>query len=182
LRIAAFDIETSGLEGDWASILCASFKPIHEVDNPDDVYTLSRRVRSKDPFDDGALAVKIRDEIRKYNIIVTWNGKLFDIPFVNSRLLKVGQEACNPQMHLDIMWYAGGSSARLASRKLENVAKFFKVPTHKHDVPPEVLIASRSGDPDALKEVIKHCENDVKMTSEVYWKLLPGVRNIHRGG
>src|SRR6266850_8594911 len=172
MRIAAVDLETSGLEGDWGSILCASFLPILEENKYGEVYTLTRKVRAKDPRDDGALASKIRDEIAKYNVIVTWNGKLFDVPFLNARLLKAGKADCNPQMHLDMMWYAAGSSARLASRKLDNVAKFFKTPNQKYDVMPEVLQASRYGDPDALKEVIKHCETDVRILRDVYWQLL----------
>lgn len=182
MRIVAFDIETSGLEGDWASILCASFCEIgHAPDfQPSPVKTLTRTIRPKDPFDDSALAVKIRDEVAKYNVIVTWNGKLFDLPFINSRLLKAGESDCNPQMHLDMMWYATGNSVRLASRKLDNVAKFFKTANQKYDVPSEVLLASRHGDKDALKEVILHCEADVRILRDVYWKLIPRVRNVHR--
>lgn len=128
------------------------------------------------------MAKKIKEEVAKYHLIVTWNGKLFDVPFLNARLLKAGEQPCAPQMHLDAMWYASGSSARLASRKLVNVAKFFKVVTPKYDVLPETLQASRAGDSAALEEVIKHCEADVIILSDVYWKLLPNIRNIHRGG
>src|SRR5258706_5472762 len=173
MRIAAVDLETSGLEGDWGSILCASFLPITEEDNYGEVYTLTRKVRAKDPRDDGALASKIRDEIAKYNVIVTWNGKLFDIPFLNARLLKAGKADYNPQMHLDMMWYATGSSARLASRRLDSVAQFFKTKSQKYDVDHDTLQRARFGDEAALKEVITHCEMDVRILSEVYWKLLP---------
>lgn len=182
MRIAAFDLETSGLEGDWASILCASFCPIKEEGKIEPAYTLTRKVRSKDPFDDAALAAKIKAEIAKYNLIVTWNGKMFDIPFLNSRLLKAGLESVFPQLHVDIMWFARGNAARLASSKMVNVGKFFRCKTEKYDVPPHVLIASRAGDAEALKEVIIHCEADVQLTTELYWKLLPGIRQIHRAG
>ena len=181
MRIVAVDLETSGLEGDWASILCASFLQIGSQPGEGfPVKTLSRKVRPKDPFDDGALAAKIRDEIDKANVIVTWNGKLFDLPFLNARLVKAGERDCNPQMHLDMMWYATGNSVRLASRRLDSVAKFFKTPNQKYDVPPEVLQASRHGDAEALKEVIKHCEADVRILEDVYWRLISRVRNIHR--
>lgn len=182
MRIAAFDLETSGLEGDWASILCGSFCVIgsNNLKEVGKVYTMTRVVRPKDPFDDASLATRLRNEVLKYNVIVTWNGKLFDLPFLNARLLKAGAEDCNPQMHLDMMWYAAGNSARLSSRKLDNVAKFFKTMNQKYDVMPEQLQAARYGDPAALQEVIKHCEVDVKILRDVYWKLIPRVRNIHR--
>jgi uncharacterized protein YprB with RNaseH-like and TPR domain len=182
MKIAAFDLETSGLEGDWGCILCASFCPITDEATIGEAYTLTRNVRPKDPMDDGSLAKKIKAEIEKYNLIVGWNSKLFDIPFLNSRLLNAGLTSCYPQMHLDVMWYASGSSARLASRKLDNVSKFFKTKTRKYEVQNDVLQAARYGDEKALAEVIKHCEADVQITSEVYWRLLPGIRNIHRGG
>jgi|SRR6267142_4691822 len=180
MRIAAVDLETSGLEGDWGSILCASFLPILEENKYGEVYTLTRKVRAKDPRDDGALASKIRDEIAKYNVIVTWNGKLFDVPFLNARLLKAGKADCNPQMHLDMMWYAAGSSARLASRRLDSVAKFFQTAHQKYDVDNDTIQRARFGDEDALKEIIKHCEVDVQILADVYWRLIPRVRNIHR--
>lgn len=176
----AFDLETSSLDGDWGSILCASFCPIQSDGSLGKVKTLTRKVRAKDPMDDGSLAKQIRVELLKYNVIVSWNGKLFDVPFLNARLLKANAEDYNPQMHLDMMWYATGSSARLASRRLDSVAQFFKTEHQKYDVNHDTIQRARFGDEKALKEVIIHCEADVKILSEVYWRLISRVRNIHR--
>lgn len=180
MKIVAWDIETSSLDADWGSILCSSFCPISTEQTIEPAYSFSRTVRLKDPLDDGALAERIASELSKYNVIVTWNGKLFDAPFLNARLLKAGRPDWNPQMHLDMMWYATGNSARLASRKLDNVSKFFNTKTRKHDVGPDDHQKARFGDKDSMASLIKHCENDVQILSEVYWKLLPRVRNIHR--
>lgn len=180
MKIVAFDIESSGLSGDWASILCASFCPIQSDGSIGEVKTLSRTIRPKDPADDKALAKKIKEELDKYNIIVTWNGKMFDIPFLNARLLQAGYDAYSAQMHLDVMYFARQGQLRLASSKLDNVSQFFRTKTRKYDVDHETLQASRAGDKKALQEVIKHCEEDVRILSEVYWKLTPLIRNIHR--
>lgn len=180
MKIVAFDIETSSLDGDWGSVLCASFCPIQSDGSLGEVKTLTRKIRAKDPMDDGSLCEKIKTELEKYNVIVTWNGKLFDVPFLNARLLKAGKQDYNPQMHLDMMWYATGNSARLASRRLDSVAQFFKTEHQKYAVDHDTLQRARYGDEAALKEVITHCEADVRILSEVYWKLLPRVRNIHR--
>lgn len=180
MRIVAWDLETSSLDADWGRILCASFCPITTENIVNKVTTISKPVRPKDPLDDASLCVAIVQELEKYNLIVTWNGKLFDAAFLNARLLKHGLPDWDPQLHLDAMWYAAGNSARLASRKLDNVAKFFRTKNQKYDVMPEVMQSARFGDISALKEIIVHCEADVRILSEVYWKLLPRIRNIHR--
>ena len=182
MKIVAFDIESSSLDADWGRVLCASFCPIKEEGKTEQPYTLVRPVRTKDPLDDSALIRSIRDELLKYNLIVTWYGKIFDVPFINARLLKHSLGDYVPQMHLDACWYAAGTGMKLGSKRLDNVAKYFKTEHQKVDVEPEDWQRARYGDAEALQRVVEHCEADVQILSEVYWRLLPRVRNIHRGG
>lgn len=186
MKIAAVDLETYHLEADLGRVLCASFCPITSEGKVEEAYTIVRPVRLKDRWNDIALVKAIRDEIEKYHLIVTWNGKLFDIPYLNARLLQANERKCEPQMHLDMMWYAAGNSAKLRSRKLDNVAKFFGVQNKKTETGIDIHMKywepASTGDKEAMQYLVDHCEADVKVLSEVYWKLLPGVRNIHRGG
>ena len=82
MRIASFDIETTDLKANMGIILCASF---HEIvppgyysthhDTLNKPYTIKLKI--EDPFDpnpDKELVIAIRDEIEKYNGIVSWNG------------------------------------------------------------------------------------------------------------
>ena len=186
MRIAAVDLETTDLSAMMGTLLCASFQPIipREFGAPEP-YTIhmtygKKALKSANP--DKELAAQVRDEIERYDLIVTWNGKMFDVPFLNARLLKHGERNVRPRFHSDLMYYAGYSSNRIGSKKLVNVQKFLDLKEAKTDIDWDVWKLAQRGDDVALAQVIEHCEADVKVLAEVYWKLLPYVRNLHSAG
>lgn len=194
MRIVAFDLETSDLKALMGVILCASFKEIvppgyygNHHDTPTRPYTLKLDRPPSMKFNanpDKKLCMAIRDELHKYNMIVGWNSKLFDLPFLNARLAYFGEAPCKPQFHLDPMYHAGGGSMRIGSKKLLNVQKFFKLGEDtdggKTDIDWDTWKSAALGNPQAMKEVVGHCEADVNVLAAAYWKLLPHVANIHR--
>lgn len=163
-------------------ILCASFVPILS-DRKAKPYTFrldDKAYRSKSRIDDGKLCVAIRDELEKYHLIVGWNSKLFDAAFLNARLAKIDERPLRAQLHLDLMYYAGGGSMRIGSKKLVNVQKYFNLTEAKTEISWDHWNLAAGGDASSLNEVVKHCEADVKVLTEAYWKLLPHVANLHR--
>ncbi len=84
-------------------------------------------------------------------------------------------------MHVDAMWKAGGGryGARVGSRKLVNVAKFFKVNT-KTDIDWETWQLAQMGDKAAMEEVVYHNIQDIHVTRAVFNHLKPLIRTIHR--
>lgn len=163
-------------------IFCCSFLPII-ADHDTAPYTFhlhEKRFKGESKIDDKKLCIAIRDELETYNMIVGWNSKLFDLPLLNARLAKHGERPCRPQFHADVMWYAGGSSMRIGSRKLENVQKFFKLGDEKTPIDWEQWQAVAAGDTTAMKAVVNHCQQDVKVLAQAYWKLLPHIATIHR--
>lgn len=182
MKIVAWDLETSDLKALMARIFCCSFMPIVDgvKTKPYTFHLQEGRFKGKSKIDDSRLCIAIRDELEKYNCIVGWNSKLFDLPLLNARLAKHGQRPCRVQFHADMMWYAGGSSMRIGSRKLDNVQKFFKLGEEKTPIDWECWQAVAAGDLKAMKTVVEHCEADVKVLSEAYWKLLPYVATLHK--
>lgn len=185
MRVVAFDLETTDLKALMGRILCCSFHTIVSDKAKDIGRTKTFRIdhkpwRSEDPIDDGQLALAIKEELDKHHLIVGWNSKLFDLAFLNARLLKAGHPPFNPHLSLDLMYYAGGVSMRVGSKKLDNVSKFFKTPDKKTDIEWEQWNRAALGDKAAMKEVVEHCEFDVKVLAEVYWRMLPLVKNLHR--
>lgn len=181
MKIVAFDIETTDLKALMGRILCASF---YEIGVPDAVpYTMradERPYKGKDRIDDRALCVALRDELEKYNAVVTWNGKLFDVPFLNARLAKAGERPFKAQFHIDAMYYARGVGLRIGSSKLVNVQKFFGLGEEKTEISWEQWQRAAGGDRAAMDEVVHHCEQDVKVLAQAYWRLLPQIANVHR--
>jgi len=182
MKIAAFDLETSDLKALMGRIFCCSFMPIiaGKESKPYTFNLLDKKYKGASPIDDSKLCEAIRDELEKYNMIVGWNSKLFDLPLLNARLAKRGKRLCKPQFHADMMWYAGGSSLRIGSRKLVNVQKYFNLSETKTEISWDQWQLVASGDTKAMGEVVHHCEQDVKVLSEAYWCLLPNVSTIHR--
>ena len=182
MRIVAWDLECTDLSAMHGRLLCGSFLPIiagHESEP----YTFrgdARKFRQKDIIDDSLLAVAIRNELEKYNMIVGWNSKLFDAPFLNARLSKGGHRPLHMNLHLDAMWYAGGNSNRIGSKKLVNVQKFYSLGEEKTPIAWEQWQRAAAFDKTAMGEVVHHCEQDVRVLAEAYWRLLPSVANIHR--
>tara|TARA_Y100000310_G_scaffold336735_1_gene422075 strand:- start:2638 stop:3195 length:558 start_codon:yes stop_codon:yes gene_type:complete len=182
MRICAVDLETTDLKAMMGTLLCGSFQPIipPEYGAPE-AYTIHivAKKHSKDPNPDKQLAMMLRDEIERYDEIVTWNGKMFDVPFLNARLLKHNERPVRPRFHLDLMYKAGYSANRIGSKKLVNVQKFLDLAESKTDIDWDVWKMAMRGDDTALAEVIYHCEQDVRVLAEVYWRLLPYVKNLH---
>ena len=190
MRIASFDIQTTDLKANMGIVLCASFHEIvppgyykNHHNSPTKPYTIKLNIMDPyDPNPDKELVVAIRDELEKYNTIVTWNGKMFDIPFINARLMFHGERPARVQFHIDAMYYAGGTSNRIGSRRLISVQQFLGISNEDGKTPLtwDTWKSAMRGSPKAMKDVVHHCEMDVEVLTKSYWALLPYIANIHR--
>jgi hypothetical protein len=130
LEPAFLDIETTNLKANFGRILCASVADMHG-----NVRTF--RI-DEEPFkrpkrrDDSALAAGLRDYIEQFDFIVTWYGKMFDLPYIDTRLLIANDRPVRKDiMHSDPIYKAGHGSLALHSRRLDAVAKTFRLPVQK---------------------------------------------------
>lgn len=186
MKVLVFDTESTDLKAMMGRILCASFAWMETKDGTTEVgvpFTFradQKPWRGKRMIDDSSLCVAVRDQLEQANVIVGWNSKLHDVPLLNARLAKAGQRAFNPHMHLDLMWYAGGSSMKIGSRKLDNVAKYFELPAQKTAISWDEWQSAGAGDREAMDTVVEHCEADVVVLGQAYAHLLPYVKNLHR--
>lgn len=182
-RIGFFDLETWGLNASVHRIFCGAV-----ADNFGNVTLLSSTQRkyytNGDPMDDSLLAVAIRDELEKYDILVGWNSSGFDLPFLNGRLLPhKARPVRSDIMHLDLMWRYGGRSrwsARMGSRKLQYVSEAFKTPNAKVPLTWEVWERAKGGDREAKKLIEQHNVADVLVTRDVFAYTKPLIQNVHR--
>lgn len=188
MRIVGFDLETTDLKALMGRILCCSFVEVLPSEGARkkraDIWTWRADAKSfrnrKNRIDDSKLAVAIRNRLEEFDMVVGWNSKLFDIPFLNARLAQAGHRPFHPHFNLDLMWYAGGSSLRIGSKKLDNVQKFFGLSEEKTPIAWKDWQNAAAGDKAAMDQVVLHCEADVRVLREAYWKLLPYVSSIHR--
>jgi len=177
-RLAFFDIETTGLKAHVGRMLWGSI-----ADSWGNVESFSiEDYPGKTPIDDSELVDAYARRLEKYDgEWVSWNGKLFDVPFMNARLLKGGKEIVRgDRVHVDLMYYSKGSSARIGTSRLAGVQDFFKTGNSKTPLDFDTWNMAISGDHDAIQNVGQHCEADCLVLRDVYEHLKPLIRNKHR--
>jgi uncharacterized protein YprB with RNaseH-like and TPR domain len=176
---AFFDLETTNLKANFGRILCASVA---------DMYGNVRTFRiDEEPWkrerrrDDIALAVGLRDYLEQFDVLVGWYSKMFDIPYLNTRLL-IGNERPirSDMMHFDPIWKAKKGSMALHSARLDAVAKTFRLEVQKTGLDPEIWNDAADGEREAMDYVVEHCEKDVLVLRQAFHILKPLAKIIHR--
>lgn len=190
MRIAAFDIETTDLKALMGQVLCCSFKPIaidaeFTANDPRcEPYTFridDKRFKGEDWEDDSVLVQGILDELATYDLIVSWNGKLFDVAFLKAKSAEYQLAPARLRWHLDAMWIVR-NGMRIGSSKLINVQKYLGVDSEKTDITWGDWRKASRGVKKSMDIVVEHCEADVEVLSEVYWRLLPYVKQLRMDG
>jgi hypothetical protein len=177
MDVAIFDLETSNLNADFGIILCGVVKPYKgkpRVFRIDD-YPLYK----KDRANDREVTKAIRDELGEYDLWVSYNGKRFDVPFLNTRLMVHGFERMAPQKHSDIYWLAR-YRLKLHSARLAVVQEFFGLKKHKTRIDGMHWARAMAGYRKDMDYIVDHCVKDVQVLEEVYVKMKQFIDKISR--
>lgn len=167
MRTCTWDIESTNLNFDFGIVLCSSIKPIgekkvitHRIDDDPDY--------EKHRWDDSKLVEAIRDELENYQVIVGWNHIKFDLPGLETRLVKHGLRALDKSnmCFVDGLW-AARYRMRLHSNRLDSLIDFLGTGTHKTGLIAEWWLRAMAGDTTALEKIVDHNIKDVKATEEV---------------
>jgi len=184
--IVFFDLECTHLKPNVGRILCCSFKPLGGEAYTYDAH--QRRFKERDTYDDSRLAVAIRDELEKFDIVVGHNSKLFDTKFLNARLIRAGHRIKKAQYQIDTMW--SWRSKVAAWSGLDNLQKFALPDSDvvKSSVEWPQWMRALGWDAElrkqAMDEIVDHCERDVAVLESAY-RLMAGtgfIRSIRRDG
>ena len=170
--IGIFDIETTGLKGNWDHMLCWCMLDKNTGKIAHDLIT-RKEVRDKV---DARIIKSAVNEIVKYDRIVTFYGKRFDIPFTRTRAIYHNIEfpSYRDLYHTDLYFMAREKFA-LHSNRLGSICQFFGIEAKTHPMTPELNMKCGAGDEEALKVVLTHCEEDVDSTDKVLDLLLKHI-------
>ena len=150
--LACFDIEASGLRGDYNSILVVSIKPFGKRPV---TYKVTR------PGHDHKLVEQVKHALEQYDIWVTYFGKGFDVPMINTRLLKWGIPPLEKRHHLDMYWMLK-SNTLTARRSQGHLLAWLELPEQKMTISAtawnEVLADPKRN----LPLMVKRCESDTR--------------------
>lgn len=174
-----FDIETTDLKANFGNIIGAVLVPLYggqpEVFRLDD-----KRYRSKDSYDDSKLVKALAKSMEEATCWIGWNSKMFDVAFINTRLMHAGLPPLEKRMHIDLMWYARRPNMALHSSRLESVMDFLHLENRKSKVDPEIWVEAKALKPKAMEYVVTHCKADTYALKEAFEYLKPFIGTIHR--
>lgn len=192
MKVLFFDTESSDLFAPWGRILCASFAGLTENpvslrgDKParkSRVPSLGKCMPGRDVIDDARLCIAIRDLLEEADIIVSWNGKLHDIPLLNARLQFAGERPVAIKRwpagtHLDAMYYVRGSAMKIGGWKLDRAATFFGVAHQKTSIDGVTWQRAAAGYRKDMDLVVEHCEADVNVLRDLLPYYAPHVNQL----
>lgn len=163
------DIEANGLRADYSSILVVSIKPYGKAPYSKVINQVGNDV---------GLAMWAKEELESYVCWCTYYGKGFDIPFLNTRLLKWGKLPINKRHHLD-MYYTLKANTLVSRRSMAQMAGFLNLENQKMGVSPNVW--SEVGlNKKNLKIMQERCESDVTVLEDLYKKSRHVIREIKK--
>lgn len=172
LKILFWDIEATNLNADFGYVLCVSMK---EPGRPTKTYSITDYTLFKeDCTNDRHVVLDAARELSTADIWVTWYGKRFDVPYIQTRLLGHGYSPMPFTTHID-GWETARKGLRLHSNRLASVLSFLEL-ADKTPLNGKIWTRAAAGYHDAIEYVITHCERDVEALEEAYEKLKPYVR------
>ncbi len=168
VKVLILDIETSSLEADGGIIVGAGLIP---EKGQAEYFQVKRTADEKE------VLTKLAKRLEGCDVIVTWNGRSFDIPFLTTRLLKQNMDPrlVAAKRHIDLIEVVK-SRLRLTFTYLDHVCDFFGIAKKKGpmgmDVP-QLYVKAQEGDRKALGAIKEHCLDDLEATRKVYLRLKP---------
>jgi uncharacterized protein YprB with RNaseH-like and TPR domain len=167
-RIVILDLETSSLEADAGIIVGAGLMS----EEGKSEYLQARKTSEEKP-----LLTKLLKRLESFDVIVTWSGRGFDIPFLTSRLLKhrMDPRPVLRRMHLDLNEVVK-SRLRLTFTYLDHVCDFFEIKRDRGPMGlevPHLFVRTLEGDEEASRLIRDHCLDDLRVTREIFLRLRP---------
>lgn len=173
-RIVVWDLECSDLKSNRGVIISSAIKELGG-----DVVTHTNKKLGIDGLDDKDLLIQIRDELNKADMIVGFYHLGFDLPFINTRLLKYGEELVKPKLQIDLYRVVKRFHFNTDRRNLDTVAKYLSVPLKKTHIDwEEWRKAAINGDKKAIAQIVFHNVVDVKVTEMVFEKVKGLIKSI----
>ena len=168
LRLGYLDIETSNLKASIGIMLSWAIKPR-------DKGKVSGAIIEKEDIlsgvYDGKVVELLMEELNKYDLLFTYYGTNFDIPFIRTRCLDhdIRFPVYREISHKDL-YYMVRSKLKLHNNKLATVCQFLGI-KGKTPVEPRLWREAMYGNEKALKEVYKHNVEDVKILEEMHKRI-----------
>lgn len=166
-QLAFWDLETSGLGADYQSTVLATIKPYNR-----DCITLIADRHNKDK----KLVRQIKELLEQYTVLCAHNCKRFDIPYLNTRLLKWRMPSLESRHHIDT-YQILKPKLRTSSKSQAALLSFLELPQQKMSLPPSIWQEAMTNKK-ALKQLIDRCESDCIGLEQLYKRTRHLIKDI----
>ena len=186
-KIGVLDIETTGLWADFGYVLCAVIKDMEtghrDILRLDEMPSYKSKKARENPQlwrrIDRELLQKIYKKYEEYDIIVHYNGRNFDIKFLNTRLIKNNLPILPDMKQLDIFQIAK-HRLRLRSKRLDALKEFLEIDEEEKGHKWEYWQMAANGVKAGFDFVVAHCERDVERLSQVAKRMKAQINYIRK--
>jgi uncharacterized protein YprB with RNaseH-like and TPR domain len=184
--ILLFDIESTSLFANVGYCLCIGYKWVGHKRTK--IISIHNSPGYKDnPTDDLYLIKEFSRVIESADLAVSWYGKRFDEPFLQTRALIHQQKPLVFPTHLDL-WETARYKLKMSSNRLDTVTKSLFFDDHKLQEFKTPLIGldwmrAAAGIRKSLDKVIKHCLVDVDILGSTFNRMKPFIfkmPNVYR--
>ncbi len=131
---------------------------------------------SDDPLDDRGTVATLSRMLDNADIIVTYNGKKFDIPYFNARCLALDLPQPSPYKHIDLYQVVRANFA-FPHKSVAGVAKALGLGEKVATGGFELWLDCMAGNIEAWTKMVEYNKQDVALTEEIYRKLRPWIKN-----
>jgi uncharacterized protein YprB with RNaseH-like and TPR domain len=168
--IGFVDIEATGLRGDYNSTLIVSVK---RYNTPPESFVV------KQPGNDQKVVRDAKKCLEGLDCWVTFYGKGFDLPFLNTRLLRWRVDPIDKRPHVDL-YFTLKHNLLTARKSQAHLLRFLNTPEQKMDMSPEDWNEVIANPEQALKKMRQRCESDVEGLQGLYNRTKHLIRDIKR--
>lgn len=166
--IAFFDIEATGLRGDYNAVLVVSIRPYHSKPI---TFHVDR------PGIDRDVVKAAKAELEKYDCWVSYYGKGYDIPMLNTRLLRWSMDPIEKRHHVD-MYFTLKANILMARRSQAHQLRWLGTPQQKMDMSAEEWNEIVAFPKRMMPKMIDRCESDTSGLQALYDRTKHLIRDI----
>lgn len=162
------------------TVLCFGYKVLGHREKAEVKCAWQYSGFSANPNDDLGLLKDAHHILSGADVVVTQNGKKFDWPFLQTRFLKEGLPALDPQLpHVDLKQVMS-RNLRLISNSLSNAGEYLlgegKMDHEGWPLWWKILLEKDEG---CMKKMSDYCKQDVLLTEKLFKKLRPFLRGAN---
>ncbi len=172
-QVCFFDIETTGLTPNTYVFLCGAMF----LENGRFVI---EQVFARDYSEEIGMLLYTNDLLRRFSVLVTFNGRTFDVPFVSTRMAIGKIDYNGPREHIDLLYPARRTFAdKLPNCRLETIERHLRGVEREGDIPgseiPEAYHSFvRDGDARMIKRILYHNRMDLLTMGTLLNRLAAG--------